>query len=29
MDLLKIKINNVKNIKSADLELPIEEGYIV
>lgn len=26
MDLLKVKINNVKNIKTADIELPIEGG---
>lgn len=26
MDLMKVKINNVKNIKSADIELPIEGG---
>lgn len=26
MDLMKIKINNIKNIKNADIELPIEGG---
>lgn len=26
MDLMKIKINNIKNIKHADIELPIEGG---